>query len=299
MNTDVVIKTIVGVIVAFVVIVMVAVPIIGGLQLGTTFNNDDDSPLYSHYSSDDSAEITISYSDSSWRINDTPLEGMNRVAAYGDTFILGSKNAGTLFYYDGSRENATEFNTDTTVTLTKGSLSTSGTTSISLQYSEIVVLDSEGNYAYCNGQSAYDFTTAPGNPVFIVPSTPMISVNALVSLGEVDISANGPEVMFYGAHTQNSGTVTTDMVDSLEMVGTQFTPNSDGTVDVSGSSLQTIFYYDDSGMVNAPSDILVPVSGTVITTSESNLNTVINMIPLLMMVGLLAMTVGAFLYYRS
>ena len=268
---------IVAIVVMVIVVVTVAVPIISSLDSATGENTGETA----RYEVGGSHTIAVG-SDGVTIDGDTIANpSATTYIVIADTLSVSMSTAGalTLATVSGTAYATTTIASGGSLSLANGTASytaTSGGDATTYDYGKAFVYDETGKYGAYSGATikALSSTTVTA---WVASSTQM---------GLADVRAG--ELIDATAYTISSSTATEQ---TITAVTSGYTENDDGSV--SYTAPMTLTY---SGGTISATIVLAPVSYGL--AGQESVNSIIAIIPVIMVVGILLAVVGTFLYYR-
>lgn len=267
---------IVAIVVMVIVVVTVAVPIISSLD-SATGENTGETARY-----DVGGSHTIAVGSDGVTIDGDTIANPSATTyiVIADTLNVSMSTAGalTLTTVSGTTYATTTIASGGSLSLANGTASytaTSGGAATTYDYSKAYVFDENGKYGSYSGA------------IKALPSTTVTAwVASSTQMGFADIK--GGELVKATAYTISSTTATAQTVTA---VTSGYAENEDGSV--SYTAPMTLTY---SGGTISATTVLAPVSYGL--AGQESVNSIIAIIPVIMVVGILLAVVGAFLYYR-
>lgn len=277
MEVNRMVTAIVGVVIMIVVVVAVAIPIISGLD-NATGENTGETARY-----DVGGSHTIAVGSEGVTIDGDAITNPSATTyiVIADTLNVSMSTAGalTLTTVSGTTYATTTIASGGSLSLANGTASytaTSGGVATTYDYTKAFVYNEAGKYGAYSGATvkALGSTTVTA---WVASSTQM---------GMADVK--GGELTDATAYTISSTTATEQ---TITAVTSGYTENDDGSV--SYTAPMTLTY---SGGTISATTVLAPVSYGL--AGQESVNSIIAIIPVIMVVGILLAVVGAFLYYR-
>ena len=277
MNISRMTTAIVAIVVMVIVVVTVAVPIISSLD-SATGENTGETARY-----DVGGSHTIAVGSDGVTIDGDAITNPSTTTyiLIADTLNVSMSTAGALMLttVSGTTYATTTIASGGSLSLANGTASytaTSGGAATTYDYSKAFIFNESGKYGAYSGATvkALGSTTVTA---WVASSTQM---------GMADVKAG--QLTDATAYTISGATATEQ---TITAVTSGYTENEDGSV--SYTAPMTLTYSD--GTISATT-VLAPVSYGL--AGQESVNSIITIIPVIMVVGILLAVVGAFLYYR-
>lgn len=281
METNQFIKATVGVVVVFLVIVAVAIPVISGINVGTTTTLDVEGQRYSLI--EDPISISKVSSDSSGITLDingvehtyTEQQIVMEVVAYGFKMTVveprgGSDDFSVQVGYTTERGSSTFFLNK--ITLEADHFTNVPTGMDYTLFGPAYLKDDSGRYALFTGESV----DVPIDVTFIGINSDEFGINS--------------GLFENGIMTKYNNKEQSDISDNYDKEPFEI---SDGMIHI---TMPVIYWPPDIGSFDM---LVIPLEYTVVSDSDAAIISILNIIPLLLIVGLIIAAVAAFITLKS
>ena len=281
---------------------VVAVPLIDSLQLGTQIDNEGDV-RYDRY--DETQQFIIEADDdNNWTINGVEyFVNIDYPMLFSDTVTISYATATAVALSVLYKDESISVTPGNTIEISNGVVTvqqSSGSTAIneSEPYHYAYVNDPMGAYTLIS----YEDTKSDNATISAESSlwaTGLPFSNKTPSWSLIEFSISGDELKMIGGWFYSNAEIhDVDPSVYTEITGAPEITESSNLIKITISE-EMIFY--DPGVVldTSINTFIVPYSEKITTDSEDSINAILSIFPILMAIGLICIMIGTFVYYRS